>query len=102
MNLHPEMARQLAADRQDGLRLRADRARLGSTARGGLGRSRPVARLVGWWRQDAASAPAHPDHTARAGPVIDLTEGGELMSAWNTIGVHHAAERARADRCLGA
>ena len=79
MNLHPEMARQLAADRQDELRLRADRARLGSTERGGLGRSRPVARLVGWWRQDAAAAPAHPDHTARAGPVIDLTEGGELM-----------------------
>lgn len=83
MNLHPDMTRQLAADRQDELRRRADRARLVAAARGGPGRSRLVfrlvARLVGWWHADAFRAPADLADTACAEPVIDLTDDGELM-----------------------
>ena len=67
MNPHPDMASQLAADRQSELRLSADRARLAATAPADLGRSGLVSRLIGWWRSGAAADAAGAAAAAGAG-----------------------------------
>lgn len=79
MNVHPDMTRQLTADRRAALHRTADQARQAAAARRNRRPSWLAARLAGWFRPDAVPAPAVTAITTA--PVIDLTDPARLQVA---------------------